>query len=232
MPTATIELPTSTPTLSDTPTEIPPTPTDYTLSGYNNLYSTVVANLSSQTQFGDVDFRDYVRDILYRQKLYDYVTKDVSTEQDMVWARHILVATEADAETVLSKLKSGEDFASVAAYYSTDTANSGSGGDLGWMYKGQMVQEFEDAAWKMNVGEISQPIKTSFGYHIIQVLGHEKRQLTADELNSAKSTAYQKYVDQITAAAKTKKYNLWASVVPSDPSIPTEYRISATPQAQ
>jgi peptidyl-prolyl cis-trans isomerase D len=230
-PTATEALPTNTPTTEPTATEIPPTATPYTREGYDTLYSTVVANFDQQINFGATDLHDFVRTSLYSQKLYDLVNKDFTVEQDMVWARHILVATEEDANLVLEKLKAGEDFSTLAAYYSKDTSNSGKGGDLGWQYRGQMVKEFEDAAWALDIGEISQPVKTSFGYHIIQVLGHEVRQLTPDEFNTAKSTAFQKYLDDLNSKATIKKYDIWASVVPSEPSIPTEYRI-ATPAAQ
>ncbi len=218
-------VPTNTPTIEPTATEVEPTPTEFTRDGFNILYGTVVADLSTTTQFEDADFRNYVRGILLRQKLYDLWTKDVAIDQDMVWARHILVASEEDAQIVLDKLNAGEDFASLAAYYSQDTSNSSNGGDLGWMYKGQMVQEFEEAAWALEPGQISQPVKTSFGVHIIQAISHETRQLSAAELSSAKSTAYQMMVDEVTKASTTKKFNLWASVVPSDPSIPEEYRI-------
>jgi peptidyl-prolyl cis-trans isomerase D len=224
--TATEIIPTNTPVVEATATPIPPTATPYTKEGYNNLYSTVIANISTTTKFGDADFRDYVRNLIYSQKLYKEVTKDIASEQDMVWARHILVSTEDQAKTVLTRLKAGEDFAALAAELSSDTSNSTKGGDLGWMYKGQMVTEFDTAVWSMKVGEISQPVKTSFGYHIIQVLGHEKRQLTADELSSAKSTAYQNYISDLKTAAKITKNDIWASVVPSDPTIPAEMRTS------
>jgi peptidyl-prolyl cis-trans isomerase D len=226
--TATVVLPTNTPETVATATVVPPTATPYTLEGYNALYSTVAANIATQTNFGDEDLKNYVRNSLYSQKLYDYVTKDILPEQDMVWARHILVATEDDAKLVLEKLNAGEDFAATAVYYSKDTSNSANGGDLGWIYKGQMVAEFEKAAWDLKIGEYSQPVKSSFGYHIIQVLGHEKRQLTADELSSAKSTAYQKYVDDLKTKATIKKFDVWASVVPNEPAIPTEYRIATS----
>jgi len=225
-PTATEIPPTSTPSVEPTATEIPPTATPYTREGYESLYATVVANLSANTKFTDEEFRNYVRTILYNQKLYDYVTKDAAPEQDMVWARHILVSTEEQAQTVLDKLKSGEDFAALAAEYSQDTANSTSGGDLGWIYKGQMVEAFETAAWALKIGEISEPVKTDFGYHIIQVLGHETRQLTQDEMSSYKNTLYQKYVADLKTNANITKYDIWASVVPTDPTIPAEYRIN------
>ena len=225
--TATEVIPTSTPTVAVTATPIPPTATPYTKEGYDNLYATVIAGLNTATKFGDADFREYVRNIIYSQKLYEYVTKNIATEQDMVWARHILVATEDEAKAVRARLEAGENFATLAAELSSDTSNNTNGGDLGWIYRGQMVAEFDDAIWSMKVGEISQPVKTSFGYHIIQVLGHEKRQLSADELSSAKSTAYQNYINDLKTAATITKYDIWASVVPSDPTIPTEMRTAA-----
>ena len=229
-PTATEMIPTNTPTTEPTATVIPPTATPFTKEGYDSIYATVVSDLDAQTKFGDADFRNYVRNIIYSRKLYEYVTKDVATEQEMVWARHILVATAEDAQKVLDELNAGADFATLAATYSQDTSNSYNGGDLGWMSKGQMVTEFENAAWALEVGEVSEPVQTSFGFHIIQVLGHEVRQLSADELNTAKSTTYSAYIEEIKAAATTKKYDVWASVVPADPTIPTDYRIDTTAQ--
>lgn len=225
--TATEAIPTSTPTVEATATPIPPTATPYTREGYDSLYSTVIANLDATTKFGNTEFRNYVRSIIYSQKLYEYVTKDIATEQDMVWARHILVATEEDAQAVLARLNAGEDFAALAAELSSDTSNNTNGGDLGWIYQGQMVTEFDAAIWDMKVGDLSQPVKTSFGYHVIQVLGHETRQLSAEELSSAKSTAYQNYINDLKTAATITKNDVWASVVPSDPTIPTEMRTAA-----
>ncbi|KAF0111490.1 MAG: putative peptidylprolyl isomerase [Chloroflexi bacterium] len=225
-PTDTLVPPTSTPTEAPTATEIAPTPTEFTREGFNSLYATWVASFSTQTNFGDADFRNYVRNILLSRKLYDFVNKDLQAEQDMVWARHILVETEPDAKLVLTKLKEGEDFAALAAKYSTDSSNSANGGDLSWFGKGQMVAEFETAAFALKIGEISEPVKTDFGYHIIQALGHEGRLLTPDELNTLKSSAYQKFIEDAKAAYNIKKYDIWASIVPSEPSIPVEYRIT------
>jgi parvulin-like peptidyl-prolyl isomerase len=225
--TATEVIPTNTPAVEVTATPIPPTATAYTKEGYDNLYATVISNLDTVTKFGEADFRDYVRNIIYSQKLYEYVTKDIADEQDMVWARHILVATEDGAKAAIDRLNSGEDFAVLAAELSSDTSNNTLGGDLGWIYQGQMVPEFDAAIWAMEIGEISQPVKTSFGYHIIQVLGHEIRQLSADELTSANSTVYQTYINNLKTEATIEKNDVWASVVPSDPTIPTEIRTVA-----
>ncbi|MFC5541832.1 MAG: peptidylprolyl isomerase [Bacilli bacterium] len=90
-------------------------------------------------------------------------------------ARHILVEDEKTAKEVLNKLKKGEDFAKLAKEYSLDTGNAQDGGDLGWFTVGTMVTEFNDAAYALDVNEISEPVKTEFGYHIIQLL--DKREV-------------------------------------------------------
>jgi foldase protein PrsA len=86
-----------------------------------------------------------------------------------VRARHILVADKPTADMIEAKLKSGGDFAALAKQYSTDTSTKDKGGELGFFGKGQMVPAFQDAAFSLPVGQISQPVKSPFGWHIIQV---------------------------------------------------------------
>ena len=84
-------------------------------------------------------------------------------------ARHILVDDEKTAKEVIAKLEEGEDFAELAKEYSTEPVAQETGGDLGWFGPGKMVQEFEDAAFSLSENELSEPVKTSFGYHVIEV---------------------------------------------------------------
>jgi parvulin-like peptidyl-prolyl isomerase len=216
----------ATATVAPTATEIPPTPTEYTYEGFQSVYATMVANMNTETGFEEADFRKYVLNSLLQKKVFEELTKDITADQEMVWARHILVATEPEARLVLTKLSEGEDWTDLAAKMSTDTSNSANGGDLGWFGRGQMVEEFETAAYALKIGEVSEPVKSEFGYHIIQVIGHEVRTLSADELNTIKSAAYSKVIEQAKTEATIKKFNIWASVVPSEPSIPANYRIA------
>ena len=105
-------------------------------------------------------------------KIYDDAAKQQKPEEE-IHARHILVATEADAQAVLKRLKSGEDFAKVAKEMSKDPGSEG--GDLGWFTKERMVPAFADAAFKLQQGQLSDPVKSQFGWHIIQVLGKREK---------------------------------------------------------
>ena len=100
--------------------------------------------------------------------LYADTIKTLKPEQE-VRARHILVETEDQAKDVIKKLKAGEDFAKLAGTLSKDPGSGKEGGDLGYFTKDRMVPEFANAAFAMTAGQISDPVKSQFGYHVIKV---------------------------------------------------------------
>jgi peptidyl-prolyl cis-trans isomerase C len=100
-------------------------------------------------------------------KVYDEAIKQTPNEEE-VHARHILVATEGEAKDIEAQLKNGADFATLAKQKSKDPG-AAEGGDLGYFSKEQMVPEFAEAAFKLDKGQISDPVKTQFGWHIIKV---------------------------------------------------------------
>jgi foldase protein PrsA len=107
-------------------------------------------------------------------------------QAEQVEASHILVADEATAKEVKKKLDEGGDFAKLAAEYSTDTQSAQNGGSLGYFGRGEMVEAFENAAFSMDINQISDPIKTDFGYHIIKVTGKKAAQEATLENSKAK----------------------------------------------
>jgi peptidyl-prolyl cis-trans isomerase C len=109
-------------------------------------------------------------------------------QEEEVRARHILVETEEEAKAILEQLKAGADFATLAKEKSKDPGGA-DGGDLGFFAKGQMVPEFSEVAFKMFEGQLSNPVKSQFGWHIIKM--EEKRKRPVPE--------YEKVKDQIEA---------------------------------
>lgn len=114
---------------------------------------------------------------------------------EQVRARHILVDTEEEAQEIISRLEKGEDFAEIAKEVSKDTGSKDKGGDLGFFSRGEMVKEFEEAAFSLKVGERSEPIKTSYGYHIIEKLEHKE----------AREVSYEEVADKVKEAIKKNK---------------------------
>lgn len=84
---------------------------------------------------------------------------------------HILVQKQSEALAILERLKKGEKFAVLAKELSIDKGSGKRGGDLGYFSRGKMVKPFEQEAFKLNVGQISEPVKTEFGYHVIKRFG-------------------------------------------------------------
>jgi peptidyl-prolyl cis-trans isomerase C len=110
--------------------------------------------------------------------IYDDKVKSIPPEEE-VEARHILVETEAEAKDLADKVGKGEDFAKLAEAHSKDPGSKADGGKLGFFAKGQMVKEFEDAAFALQKGEISKPVKSKFGWHVIKVEDRRTRPLPA-----------------------------------------------------
>jgi peptidyl-prolyl cis-trans isomerase C len=106
------------------------------------------------------------------RKLYDETVKTMTPDAELR-ARHILVDNEDDAKKAYQRVKGGEDFAKVAGELSKDPGSKTDGGDLGFFTKDRMVEAFADAAFKMEPGQISEPVKSQFGWHVIKV--EEKR---------------------------------------------------------
>lgn len=220
-PTAT-PLPTATPDLSATPTATAAptaTATPYTLEEYQAQFDDALQGIL-ETGLTKKQYDQLFRTELLRQKLFDEVTADVPREEEKVWARHILVPDEETAKSVIERLNNGEDFAALARELSSDTGSGANGGDLGWFGKGQMVPEFEAAAFSLDVGQISEPVQSNFGWHIIQVLGRTTVPLTASEYDTARQTAFNDFLTSLRDEADLVTYDeRWMERVPTTPSL-------------
>jgi peptidyl-prolyl cis-trans isomerase C len=189
----------------------------------------------------------YYRDKLAMEQLLGSVAKAATTEeaerkaydeaakaeppQEEIHARHILVPTEEEAKAALARIKAGEDFAKVATEVSKDP--SGDGGDLGWFTKDRMVPEFSEAAFKLKEGEVSEPVKTQFGWHIIKVEGIRTKSFPPFEQvkdQAARYVAQKAESDAVTQLHNAAKIELFdADGKPLPPEAPATDPSKAAP---
>jgi parvulin-like peptidyl-prolyl isomerase len=225
-PTATIDRsatppPTAT-TAPPTPTFVPQEPTatstPYTLEGFQTDYDELLEGYDTYGISEQTVRSAYEADLL-RKKLRDDIAKDMPQTEEQVWARHILLETEEEANAAYERLQNGEDFADVASKISKDTGSAANGGDLGWQPRSFFVTEFGDAAFTQEIGEIGQPIQSDFGYHIIQVIARQELPLSDTQYEQKKETALSDWLTTAREEATIETFEIWKERVPTEPAL-------------
>lgn len=149
------------------------------------------------------EYREVVRGMLLVQKLSDVVAA-VAPYAEQVHSRHILVADEATARALIDQLRAGADFAQLAATYSLDQSTAPSGGDLGWVAPGVLLQpEVEAAIFALAPGELApEPVQSSLGYHVVQTLERvQDRPLSPAELAERRQQVFEQWLETQRQAA-------------------------------
>ncbi len=217
----------TTPTTEPTATEIPtvtPTPTVYTTKLYGKEFGNY---LDAVHTYGITrkQIEEIFRADLLRTKLLEDLTKDMLPQEEQVWVRHILVDTEELALEVREKLNNGGDWAALAAEYSTDTSNKDNGGDLGWIgINDSYIEEFKDGAFQLTEsGEISDPVETSFGWHLIQLVTRATNDIDAAKFQQNKQTFFDNWLTELrNARIDIQIDEIWKTITPSKPAVPPE----------
>jgi peptidyl-prolyl cis-trans isomerase C len=168
---------------------------------------------------------------------YEERLKSIPAEEE-VHARHILVATEDEAKALIAEIKKGTAFDKLAKEKSTDKASGAEGGDLGWFKKSDMVKEFADAAFDLKKGGMTEtPVKTQFGYHVIQVEDRRKApppayEELAEQLREEMAReAVTAQLDLLRSGAKIEKFNIDGSKAEAAPAKPAAPAAPAKPPA-
>ncbi|QFT88258.1 Foldase protein PrsA 1 precursor [Bacillus sp. THAF10] len=146
------------------------------------------------------------------QEYYDQMKPEIK-------ASHILVEDEATAKEVKQKLDEGADFAELAKEYSTDPGSAQNGGDLDWFGAGMMVPEFEEAAYSLEVNEISEPVQSTHGFHIIKVTDKKEKEPLEDIRGEVEEELMNSKLQQESVDAAVKKILDKANVEVKDSSL-------------
>jgi peptidyl-prolyl cis-trans isomerase D len=207
--------PTLFPTLEPTPTQDATQRADQFQTDRNDYYTAV----RDATGLSDADINNFFEMQAIRDAVRDQIASDVTDQGIFVDARHILVATQEEAEDILAALEAGESFADLARAVSTDTGSGAQGGDLGWTSVTDFVTPFADAVTNAPIGETVGPVESEFGFHIIQVRAREERPLEENQQESAKERVFEEWLTGLkeTETPIYEIYPNWTGVVPSDP---------------
>ena len=193
-----------TPTVEITPTEAPP---PMARAEFEELYSNSLGILQEGAGLTEGDYRELVKASLLAEKMEELIGQQVPTTEPHILARHILLDTEEEAQDALRRLEQGEDFAALATEVSTDTVSAELGGDLGWLPQGSMVAEFEEVAFDLPLGEISEVVETPYGFHIILVEERdEDRELDPEILDQRKRDAFDIWLADLLSEAVIERY--------------------------
>ena len=228
-PTATID-PEITPTIEVSPT------LGISIPGIPTLTPTVITTqlagellLSELDVFADAGFDETeLRKLhefdLYRQKLFDEITTGVEREQEQVWVRHIVVSDEDTALEILEKLNNGTDWIDMVDEFSENPTSQIPGGNLGWFsnrpQEPDYTQDFMDVAFDTEIGVYSEPVLTPAGWHIIQVLGKETRQISINEMNQFTQSVFLDFMESARESIETTIAEGWQTRVPTEPDVP------------
>jgi parvulin-like peptidyl-prolyl isomerase len=158
----------------------------------------------------------YFERLALRNALRDAVTADNPDLTLQVNVRHILVATEEEAQDMLAALEAGESFSDLARSVSTDTGSGSQGGELGWSPITNYVKPFADAVRDAEIGAVVGPVQSEFGYHIIQVRAREEREPEEGQLDTAKNRVFENWLEEqrTEQADSIQIFNTWTQFVP------------------
>lgn len=237
--------PVPTPDASQAITDTVPADSGLTEEEFNEQFTDFVDGLKSTGSLTEVEFRQWIAVSLLREKLLEAAPLEFDTTQEQVQLKQILVniepeqppVEEAEAnalariEEVRARIEAGESFEDVAIEVSEDPGSGANGGSLGWFGRGQMVPEFEEAAFALDVGELSEPIKTDFGYHLIlvdeintdedqvnarHILIRSDAQPSAEAISAAEAAALQTALDAQSRIAGGESFEDVAGEVSQD----------------
>ncbi|MFZ4816164.1 MAG: peptidylprolyl isomerase [Phototrophicaceae bacterium] len=219
--------PTLTPRPSATPTHTP-SPAELE-TGYTEDLNAFYTRARKEADLSREAVQSYFEYQALRAAISDSLSADLGTTVTYVNTRHILVTTEVEAQDIIASLNAGESFESLARAFSKDTGSGGRGGELGWSPTDNYVDPFRDWVVDAEIGVISPPIESEFGFHIIQVRAREEREATESDLQRAKARTLQTWLDEVTSEETNtiERGDNWVNHIPDVPV--WDYRPDVTP---
>jgi parvulin-like peptidyl-prolyl isomerase len=160
-----------------------------------------------QNHFTHDEFAAFLRDSIMTQRIRDQVTQTITGSVPQVHARHILVATEAEANDILTRLQAGEEFGVLATTYSRDVTTRDAGGDLGWFTQEELLEpSLAQVAFSLEPGQMAGPIPTRLGYHVVQTLEKADRPIAPEKQADLAQVVFENWLQGLLDSATIERY--------------------------
>jgi parvulin-like peptidyl-prolyl isomerase len=169
-------------------------------------FDTAYQEFLSRINFTDQQYRAYVESLLQRDKLRDALSAGIAATQEQVHVRRLTVSTQEEATAALADIRSGErTLEDLTREKSLDLTSKSAGGDLGWLPRGLESSQFDDAAFRLSTGEISEPVVTPQGWEVLELLGKETRPLTEEQLDRLKAKTMDQWIREARDSPTVRK---------------------------
>jgi parvulin-like peptidyl-prolyl isomerase len=219
---------TSTPTSGPTPTVEPsstprPSATPYTREAYEETRAEYFDNLSELFNATEEDYISILEAQILRERLLETFEDDVERVQEQVWLRHIRVTDREIIDEIIARLDADENWDDLAAELSEDTLSKDSGGDLGWLTWDNVTERFGEEAvqiFQAPINELLEPIQTSFGWHLIQVLDRGERSLDEEAFQQAVRNEFSDWLTSQRDIHDVVIMDDWIEDLPQPPAVP------------
>ena len=157
--------------------------------------------------YTETELRQALHSTLLTNQMRDRITTDLNGSVAQVHARHILVATQEEANDLLVRLRNGEDFEALAAQHSLDTSTANSGGDLGWFTHEELLEPtLAEVAFTVEPGQVAGPVQTSLGYHVIQSIERAVRPVDPAKRAQLAQSRFERWLESLTVGARVETY--------------------------
>lgn len=186
---------------------------------FDRKYQTMLQEVAANTGLTEADIRRTFETQLMTTQLANALFPELTEGDEQVHASHILVADLETAQKVLRLLSSGEAWETLAETYTQDPAFSENKGDMGWFGRGEMLSALEEAAFNTPVGQVSSPVQSDYGWHLVKVLEKEIKPFTTERLATVRNQKMGAWLTQQQASG-VEIVDGWQQMIPYMPSIP------------
>jgi parvulin-like peptidyl-prolyl isomerase len=202
------------------PTTVPTESREDAEQRYSDQRQAFINTVTRDANINESRLREYFRIQALREKVAEHLTGGSIETGTFANARHILVATEEEAQDVLTALENGASFAELARTVSTDEGSGANGGELGDAPVFNYVKPFAEAVRDAEIGTVVGPVESQFGFHIIQVTSREERELNQSEQNRYRQVTLGNWLEDQSKPEVTpnEKFNNWPDFVPQNPA--------------